>query len=115
MSGRVPPSSRANARIPARNAIEKAARRFTRFTGHSADHLESVDFQIPRAVAVIGECDGILYTTVRDGVQESYIHEFKGEARPLLCASEDGTQLLLVGGRYKFTERGIVDKPRKKR
>ncbi len=58
----------------------------------------------------IGRCDGILYTTIRDGVTEKYIHEFKKKARPVLVASYDGKQLLLVGGKFTFTDRGIVDK-----
>jgi len=58
----------------------------------------------------IGKCDGVLYTTVRDGVTEKYIHEFKKAARPVLVASFDGKQLLLIGGSFDFTDRGIVDR-----
>jgi hypothetical protein len=58
----------------------------------------------------IGDCDGILYTTVRDGVTESYIHKFKKKSRPVLASSFDGKQLLILAGGYEFTERGIVDK-----
>ena len=63
---------------------------------------------------VIGECDGVLYTTVRDGVTERYIHEFASGDKPLLCVSPNGKQMLFVGGRYVFTERGIVDLSDKK-
>lgn len=58
---------------------------------------------------IIGECDGLLYTTERDGKIEKYIHRFKKSSRPLLVSSYDGSALYIVGGRYKFTERGIVD------
>lgn len=58
----------------------------------------------------VGHCDGILYTTVRDGKTEKYIHKFKRSSRPLLAASFDGKSLVLIGGSYQFTERGIVDK-----
>ena len=64
---------------------------------------------LPKVAAVIGECDGVLYTTVRDGVKERYIHEFRKGDKPLLCVSPDGRQILLVGGAYRFTEAGIVD------
>lgn len=123
MSGKVPPSSRSRARggIVRKSRVsyptgfvgaEAAARRFTRFTGHDAEVFGSIEY--PNldgvAVAMIGECDGVLYTTVRDGKTERYIHEFEQKDKPLLCVTPDGRQLLLVGGNYRFTERGIVDK-----
>jgi len=58
---------------------------------------------------VVGRCDGVLYTTVRDGAREKYIHKFKASDAPLLAISPDGCQILLIGGNYRFTERGIVD------
>jgi len=58
----------------------------------------------------IGTCDGVLYTTMRDGVKESYIHKFRKKSRPLLVSSHDGKQIMILGGGYSFTERGIVDK-----
>jgi len=57
----------------------------------------------------VGTVDGILYTTVRDGNTEKYIHEFKKKSRPHLAVSHDGKQLFILGGGYAFTERGIVD------
>ena len=57
----------------------------------------------------VGWCDGILYTTERDGNVEKYIHKFKKSSRPLLAASFDGKNLLLLGGAFRFTDRGIVD------
>ena len=59
---------------------------------------------------VVGTCDGVLYTTVRDGRKEKYIHKFKADDAPLLVVSPDGRQLMLIGGRFRFTERGIVDR-----
>jgi hypothetical protein len=110
MSGRVPPSSRANVSRSARSQAQKAALLFERFTGHDTTKPQVINVDpLPSAVAVIGECDGILYTTVRDGRKERYIHEFKAKDKPLLCISPDGRQILLIGGAYIFTERGIVD------
>lgn len=51
----------------------------------------------------------MLYTTVRDGKKERYIHNFKKSARPNLVASHDGAKIALIGGNYRFTDRGIVD------
>lgn len=59
---------------------------------------------------VIGELDGVLYNTVRDGVPEKYVHRFRKSSRPLLAASADGTQLEIVGGRFQMTEAGIEDR-----
>jgi len=120
MSGSVPPSSRAKGRnlrraAPARGDVARASDLSERFTGHDAEELGTVKVNpLPKVAAVIGECDGVLYTTVRDGVQERYIHEFAKRDKPLLCVSPDGRQILLVGGRYRFTEAGIVDASDKK-
>lgn len=110
MSGRVPPSSRAGINRSVRNQSQKAALLYERFTGHETTKPQIINVDpLPKAVAVIGECDGVLYTTVRDGVKEKYIHEFKHKDKPLLCIRPDGRQILLIGGAYVFTERGIVD------
>lgn len=110
MSGRVPPSSRAGRQRRTRGAVESAADLYERFTGHDGEVIGRFRVpDMPAALAVIGECDGVLYTTVRDGQTERYIHTFRAKDRPLLCVSPNGTQLFLIGGRYVFTERGIVD------
>lgn len=59
---------------------------------------------------VVGELDGVLYTTVRDGNVEKYIHRFKKKSRPLLTARADGKQLGIVGGQFQMTEAGIEDR-----
>lgn len=111
MSGQVPPSSRAGkSRRAIRSEVDRAADLVERFKGHDAEELGVFHVpDIPSTVAVIGECDGVLYTTVRDGRREKYIHKFAAKDKPLLCVSPDGRQMLFVGGRYVFTERGIVD------
>lgn len=111
MSGKVPPSSRAGKhRRFIASDVDRAIDLVERFKGHDAEELGVFHVpEIPSTVAVIGECDGLLYTTVRDGVTEKYIHKFRAKDKPLLCVSPDGKQMLFVGGRYVFTERGIVD------
>lgn len=87
-----------------------AAELYRKFTGHEPESLGEIELRpLPKSAACIGTCDGILYTTVRDGVTEKYIHKFKAKDKPLFCVSPDGKQLLLVGGNYEFGERGIVD------
>ena len=116
MSGRVPPSSRAGKRTRASPAaaasadVRKASSLYTRFTGHDVDSVDRVSVKpLPKVAVCVGELDGLLYTTVRDGQVEKYIHKFRAADRPLLCVSPDGLQILVGGGRYRFTELGIVD------
>lgn len=90
--------------------IQKAIDLFQRFRGHDPEYLDSVNFPVPEVCLLVGELDGVLYTTVRDGVKESYIHKFKKSSRPLLATSYDGKQLYILGGGYTFTDAGIVDK-----
>lgn len=116
MSGQVPPSSRAGKpRANIRNSRDRVADLLERFKGHDAEVIGTVDIpELPAAVGAIGELDGVLYTTVRDGKVEKYIHRFRAKDRPLLCVSPDGRQLYVIGGAYVFTERGIVDASDKK-
>jgi hypothetical protein len=101
-SNPVPPSKRVKLRM--------AAKLFEDFTGHDANEVidlkvNAIDVGIP-----FGVCDGILYTTVRDGKTEKYIHNFKKSSRPTLIANYDGKKLAIVGGNFRFTERGIEDR-----
>lgn len=113
MSGRVPPSSRATGRAAAASAddIERAALQYEAFTGHDALALGSVWIPpVPKVLTVFGELDAVEYTTVRDGAEERYRHKFRAADKPLIAVTPDGLQLVLVGGRYAFTEAGIVDR-----
>ena len=64
----------------------------------------------PRAGLVVGTLDGVLYTTVRDGATESYVHKFRRKSRPTLAAGSDGKSLHVIGGKFEFTDRGIEDR-----
>jgi hypothetical protein len=95
---------------PRSEALAKAARRFVRFTGHKADRIEEMPFpDKPGAGLAVGPVLMIGYSATRDGERANYLHKFAAHARPMLVASEDGKQLFLLGGRYTFTDRGIVD------
>lgn len=89
----------------------RASQLFADFSGHDASPWARVRIEVPKVALVVGRCDGVLYTTMRDGRIEKYIHRFKAKVAPALCASPDGRQLFLVGGSFEFTERGIVDDP----
>jgi len=99
-----------------RAEVKKAAALYTKFTGHDAEAIGRVKVNpLPRVGVAIGEIDGVLYSTVRDGKAEKYIHQFAKADKPLFVVSPDGKGLFLVGGRYTFTERGIVDRSDKSR
>lgn len=121
MSGRVPLSSRARGRsilMSKQSQVRKAAALYERFSGHEAEEMGRIKVPpLPDVGVAIGQMDGVLYTTVRDGVTERYIHEFRKGDEPLFVVSPDGKRLFMIGGRYDFTERGIVDKsdPSRKR
>jgi hypothetical protein len=90
--------------------VKRAIALFKDFRGNNPDYVDDVEIPEYDTAMVIGQLDGIMYTTVRDGKKESYIHKFKASARPLLASSFDGKQLIIIGGHYNFTDRGIVDK-----
>lgn len=101
---------RANPVPPSKSLqIKEAADLYEDFTGHKATGVTKTYYDLPKVALQFGECDGIMYTTVRDGVTERYCHTFKKTARPLIAAASDGKSLHLVGGHYRFTNRGIVD------
>lgn len=82
---------------------------FEAFTGHEATHYDRVTLPDMSVCVQIGELDGIAYETVRDGKRQKYFHQFKKSARPVFAVTHDGGALVIVGGRFRFTERGIVD------
>jgi len=95
---------------PTQREVDAAGDLFKDFTGDYPEGMKTVKLPVPKTGLVIGELDGVLYTTVRDGKTEKYIHDFKKSSRPHLIASHDGKSLHILGGEYEFTERGIEDK-----
>ena len=89
--------------------IREAAKLYENFSGHEADYYDEVPVTWPDVALKVGLCDGIMYETIRDGKVERYVHKFRKNARPVLTASHDGNQLAIIGGKYNFTDRGIVD------
>lgn len=90
--------------------MKEAMERYKGFTGMDPDRYDEYAVEHPEVGFCIGTLDGVLYTTVRDGEVESYVHHFKQKSRPLLCSSHDGKSLVILGGEYRFTDRGIMDK-----
>ena len=92
-----------------RRRINKAAALYEDFTGHAADSYEVVELPQHDTALKVGSVTGIMYSTVRDGKEEHYIHEFKPTSQPAFAVSHDGQQVYLIGGNYLFTDSGIND------
>ena len=90
--------------------VKEAAEHYEAFHGEQPNNIDVFDVEPFDVAYLLGHCDGVLYTTTRHGRKEKYIHEFKPRSRPLLAASYDGKELLVLGGAYEVTHRGIVDR-----
>lgn len=90
--------------------VRQAVQLFTSFREKKPKRLDVLEIDHPSVVAVIGHIDAIDYTTEHGTKKTLYRHEFAKGSRPLFCVSADGEQLVLIGGRFKFDDRGIVDK-----
>jgi hypothetical protein len=74
------------------------------------EHVKMPDLNVSGPVVGIGKLSGIMYVALHDGVEMEYIHRFKPSARPLLAVTHDGKQLLLLGGAYRVTSKGVEDR-----
>jgi hypothetical protein len=90
-------------------SVKKAKKLYEDFRETSAKRARKIRVKLPRAVAVMGYCEAILYSTTHKGVAKLYKHKFAKGSRALLCAGPGKSQLYLIGGRFHVTERGIVD------
>ncbi len=91
--------------------LDKAGNLYYEFTGQNPKIWKKIDKpEIPDVLLLIGKLSAVEYDARRDGKMEYYRHEFTAKSRPLLCSTPDGNQLVIVGGHYDFTERGIVDR-----
>lgn len=68
--------------------------------------LSILDCEKARAIVQVGVLDGVIYTALGD--RQRYIHQFTKSHRPLLYVTADGAQAIILGGGYRFTERGFV-------
>lgn len=92
-----------------RRELDQADDLLNAFAGRSAREVLSMRERPIKTGLVIGDALGVMYETVRDGKREKYCHEFRKQSRPLLVSSHDGSRIGFVGGRYRFTDRGIED------
>lgn len=93
---------------PVGGKFKKAVQLYKDFTGDEPQFIDEWIVSVPPVAVFIGKLTGVMYTATRDGKSEEFYHEFK-RGKPILAASAEGHQLLILGGKYHFTERGIVD------
>lgn len=89
--------------------LKRAARLYRSFREAPVKRIKKLPYAVPKAAAVMGHVEFIGYRTSHGGKLALYIHEFAPGSRPLLAAGTKANQLLLVGGRFKVTDRGITD------
>lgn len=92
-----------------RKQIAQAVTLYESFRERAPKRIGRISVPVPKAVTCIGYVEGIDYRTTHGNKPEYYHHTFAKGSRPLFAVSATGKQLLLIGGRFRFTERGIVD------
>ena len=91
--------------------MEEAAFRLSEFVGREVVEFSEVDLRTDYDVGyVLGDLAEISYIAERDGEIFQFEHEFAEQSRPLLIVSHDGKQLIIAGGRYDVSDRGIIDR-----
>jgi hypothetical protein len=90
--------------------LSQAVELYESFREAKPRKLARMNVKIPRVVACMGHVEGIDYRTTHGKKVTLYRHKFAAGSRPLLCVSSDGRQLMLLGGLYQWTDRGIVDR-----
>jgi hypothetical protein len=80
---------------------------FRRFHERAPGRSRHVKLPQSRAVAMIGTLDAVPYTAIVNGRAVRFKHTFAKGSRPMLAT--DGRHLYILGGRFRVTERGIVD------
>jgi hypothetical protein len=89
--------------------IRSAAELFEEFREEPPERARKVNFKVPNAVAVMGQVEFIGYMTTHAGQTHLYVHQFAQGSRPTFAAGKGRNQAFLIGGRYRVTDRGIVD------
>jgi hypothetical protein len=92
-----------------RSDIRSSAALYKGFREEPPQRAKRVSYKVPRAVAVMGQVEFIGYMTTHAGKTHLYVHQFAQGSRPIFAAGKGRNQAYLVGGRYRVTDRGIVD------
>lgn len=91
--------------------LRDAVHLYEKFHGEDPRFVTSIKLRAQDKILLqIGKLVGVMYEAKRDGVTKKFLHQFTGSSRPVLASSHDGQQLYIAGGKYDFTEDGIIDR-----
>lgn len=91
--------------------MREAQKRLSEFVGREIGEFIEVKVNTDYDVGyALGEIPELHYIAERDGEVFHFHHKFRKASRPLLVVSHDGKQLIIAGGRYDVTDRGIIDR-----
>jgi hypothetical protein len=88
--------------------VDQARSTYRSFHASPAAELVTLQWRrsMPQVLVHLGTLRGLIYSSDRgDGGPRTYIHFMEDE--PVLACDSKGTQLYIVGGRYRVTRRGI--------
>jgi hypothetical protein len=90
-------------------ALDRGAALFRRFHAYAPTRVDRVRtcWRLPSTVVRLGRLVGVIYASDRGscGHERTFVHFM--EDPPTLAADVGGTQLYVLGGRYRVTERGL--------
>jgi hypothetical protein len=89
--------------------LRQAIRLYQSFRERPPHKIGDVILTVPGLTVACGHVEYIGYRTTHGKQTTLYQHDFAPGSRPMLASSPDGQQLFLLGGRYDFTDRGIMD------
>lgn len=92
-----------------RKEFRGAFRLHEAFREKTPTRAKKVSYSIPKTLMVMGHVEFIGYRTTHGTELVLYKHDFAPGSRPQLAAGPKRNQLFLIGGRYRVTDRGIVD------
>ena len=100
------------AAVVSRNPAARGERLYSDFHGEPPQHVKMHRLPAFREGVEVGPLVAVTYDTIRDGKKIRFEHEFKRRASPLLTVSDDGRKIAVIGGDFRFTDRGFVDQPK---
>jgi len=95
--------------VPNKNPASAGERLYKGFHGESPKHIKKHSLPTFRQGVEVGRLVAVTYDTRRDGKSVRFEHEFKKRASPLLTVSDDGRKMAVIGGDFRFTDRGFID------
>lgn len=96
---------------PGSRALNQALDLSRRFHGAKPRKVREINFRAPQSLVSIGQCAQLDYVSDKfDGRRRRYFHEFEQPCTVLADPQRqaDGQSLIVLLGKFKITERGII-------